>query len=264
MRAIRSGRGIGDNIYLQSIVRHLTNGGERLEVCTDWPDLFRPLGDKVKISPHRRSSIDIVAHYTERKTTPGTDQFQDCCLSAGISGRIDLRLDWSPGGAVIRTNRPIILVQMPREPFGRSDGYGLELLPDYRRVQEIIDLIRGKVTIVLVGKGTPLFELQGIDADLTNKTTIPTLLDLASQAVGFVGFCSFFVPLAEALSKPALFVWSRRGLMSREPYLRSITPKKIFHRASSKAINDDCSRIELIESAHALLEAVGSREPVFG
>lgn len=261
MRSIRSGRGLGDNIYLQSIVRHLINQGEALEVCTDWPDLFRPFGDGAQISPFRRTDIALVAHYTSRKEIAGTDQFRDCCLAVGIERDISLSLEWQPSRSelVPESELPVVLVQMYREPFDRNDGFGLDLLPRPDAIQQLIDALSGEALIVQVGRGKARHSFFGIDVDLVGKTSVPQLLDLACRAGGFLGYCSFFAPLAEALDAPALFAWSRRGLRSREPYIRSITPAKILGKSSSRAVMDDDNDMVMIEAAHAFLDAAASR-----
>lgn len=262
MRSIRSGRGLGDNIYLQSIVRHFIEGGEPLEVCTDWPDLFRAYGDRVSLAPFRRTDIDIVAHYTARKGIAGTDQFKDCCLSAGITRDIEFRLDWTPvaGTAIPADGRPVVLVHLLRAPFARTDGYGLDLLPDGRRLQEAIDGLKARgACLVQVGKGPALHPLAGFDLDLVGQTTVPALLDLATRADAFLGYCSFVAPLAEALRKPALFIWSRRGLGSRTEYIRQIVPAKILRWPSSLWCVDDCSVAVLSEAVDALHHAAAGR-----
>jgi len=262
--SIRSGKGIGDNLYLQSIARHLVDKGERLEVCTDWPDIFRPIAKEIAISPFRRINVARVAHYTTRKKVMETDQFQDCCLTAGVREAVDLRLDWKPSNGnlldlLLSPGKPVVVVQMPREPFGRSDGYGMELLPDCSTIQRVIDAIGSDALIVQVGSGKALYGFRGIEVDLAGKTSVSDLLDVASVASGFVGYCSFLVPLAESFSAPALLVWSRRGLNSRDEYIRTITPKKILHRASSRAVFDDCSDHEIAEAAYAFLDAIRNR-----
>lgn len=262
MRSIRSGKGIGDNLYLQSVVRHLVAGGERIEVCTPWPDLFRPLRDRISLSPFRRDKVDLVSHYTKRKKVSGTDQFQDCCINVGIKGPVDLRLDWIPQNLALidhlgSAGKPVIIVQLPREPFGRSDGYGMDLLPDCKTIQRAIDAMAGRAHIVQIGSGKALHKFNGIDLDLVDRTSVSDLIDVASAADGCLGYCSFMVPLAETFSKPALLVWSRKGLRSRTEYIRTITPEKILHRASSRFVVDDCSDQEIAEAADALLDQAG-------
>jgi hypothetical protein len=62
--------------------------------------------------------------------------------------------------------------------------------------------------------------------------------------------------LAECLNRPALLVWSRRGLRSNNPFIRQIVPTKIFNKPSSRAVMDDCSDQEMAEAVDALLAAI--------
>ena len=264
MISIRSGRGFGDSLYLQGVARHLAQAGPQpIEVCSNYPDVFLPLNGRVQVSPFRRNNVSRVAHYISRKHVKGTDQFRDCCINAGVHELVELRLDWMVQNPALiervqRPARPIIIVHLPRAPMDRSDGYGMELLPDCRTIQRAIDLLAGCATIVQVGKGDPLFEFRGIDIDLANATSVADVIDVASVASGFVGYCSFIVPLAESLRKPALVVWSRRGSRSSNEFIRAITPQKIFHRVTSRAVFDDCDHPELVEAVDALCREVRS------
>lgn len=233
--SIRSGRGLGDTIYLQSVVRWLVLSGHHVEACSDFPDLFRTM-PRVKTAPFRKDRIDRLAHYAMRKKA-ATNQFADCCIQAGIPGDTPLWLDWTPSKRIVAER--YVVVQMPRAPFGRTDGYGMELLPRWELLQRAIDNARKDAVIVQVGSGKCLHQFTGIDIDLANKTTVPELLDVACFASGFIGYVSFIVPLAEGLGKPLFTVWSRKALKSRHEYVRLITPQKIFTRAQSIAVWDD-------------------------
>lgn len=263
MRSIRSGKGLGDNFYLQSIVRHLVARGEALEVCTHWPDVFQPLKDMVKLAPWRRDRIDLIAHYIERKGHGDTDQFVDCCIRCGIHARIELSIDWRPLNTVLVNRvrsfrKPTIVVQMPREPMGRTDGYGLDLLPDCRAIQRIIDTIGKRATFVQVGAGVPLHRFSGIDVDFANQTSVSDMIDIAWAADAALGYCSFIVPMIESLRKPALLVWSRKGLRSHTDFIRRITPNKIVHRPdTTHVVMDDCDDDELHRVTDAFLGKVG-------
>jgi ADP-heptose:LPS heptosyltransferase len=130
--------------------------------------------------------------------------------------------------------------------MGRTDGFGRELLPDCRVIQRIIDRLRGKVDLVQIGSGRCLFGFEGINYDLANKTTVKQLIDVATVADAFIGYVSFLVPLAESLNKPAFFVWSRKGLKSREKFISRVTPQKVLEKPSSKWVTDDCLNPESI------------------
>lgn len=239
---IRCGSGLGDSIYLHCVSRILALRGESLEVCTDYPELFKSL--PVKTSPFTRENIDTCSVYTTRKREI-TSQFQDCCITAGIHGPVDMRMKWDRK-ELISSSKPIILVALPRAPMDRDDGFGGDLLPDYFRVQQIINNL--DAYFVLAGKGEPLYDLKGVDLDLSNKTTVIELMDLASGCDGLIGFPSFFIPMAEAFNKPGFFVWSRKGLRSKHEFVRQVTPKKLLHK-NNLWITDDCYTSEIEEKS---------------
>lgn len=264
-RVIRSGMGLGDSLYLQSVARYFVGKGENVDVCSAWPDVFRPLAGKVTVHPFRRERINTLAHYTARKGTPGTSQFEDVCMCAGIREPVDLRIDWKPEHteypARLRARgRPVVCVQLPRTPMDRKDSFGDELLPDCERIQTIISILRDRATFVQVGKGAPLYQFTGLHCDLSNRTNVGELIDIAYGADAFLGYVSFIIPLAESLGKPGLFVWSRRGLKSRNAFINTVKPTKIIHRRDlCRYVIDDCSPADLEHAAYALLDQATSR-----
>lgn len=225
-----------------------------MEACTWFPDIFLALKERynghLAVSTFRRAPIERVAHYTGKKDRPDTDQFRDCCERAGLGFEVELKIDWKVRNEKLveplrRSDKPIICVQLPRLPMARTDGFGDDLLPDCRKMQQAIDLLKGRAIIVQIGKGAPLFRFNGINLDLANRTTVSDLLDVASVADGFLGYCSFIAPLAESFGKPLLLVWSRKGANSTQRFIRLITPRKIFHLQSSHFVMDDCTQEEL-------------------
>lgn len=245
MKSIRCGRGLGDSIYLQSVVRHLVRTtGERYSVCSDYPDVFIPLGDSVQVVPFRRDRVNITAHYVARKGVQGTTQFDDCCQAARIEGPVELKLDWpGPSGQLVeqlrREGKPIVCVQMMRYPMGREDGFGMDMLPDPKMIQQFIDGVRDIATVVQIGAGKALHSFDGVNIDLSGKTTVKELIDVVAVSSGCLGYCSFLLPLAESLDKPLQLVWARRGLSSSHPFIRMVTPRKLLHKPSSMWIMDD-------------------------
>lgn len=260
MISIRGGSGLGDALYVQAIARYLIGQGNRVEACSAWADVFRPLGDKVTVSPFRRERINRLAHYASRRGVVGTTQFEDCCLTAGIREPVELRLDWRPQGPTLlrRASRPIVAVMLPRAPMDRKDGFGAELLPDCAVLQRAVDRLKGRASLVQIGKGAPLYQYRGLDLDLANKTTVSELLDVASEVDGFLGYPSFVIPLAESFDKPALIVWSERGLQSRHLVIRQMTPQKLLHGKRSLWFSDARSDEVLNARANAFLDRVGS------
>lgn len=272
-RSIRGGAGLGDAIYVAGVVRHLLARGDALEICTKFPDVYRQMQGRYRLAPYRRAPVDIVAHYTGRRDKVGTSQFADCCITAGLRSDLEFRLDWKPQNldliARLRgAGKPIIVVQMPRAPFARDDGYGVEFLPDVCIIQRAIDMLAGRAFVVQIGQGKPeRFDGQmlvpfegyhGIDLDLANRTSVCDVMDIGITAHGFLGQCSFIIPLAECFGKPAQIVWSRRGLKSPHHVIRQMTPQKVLHRATSRAVIDDCSDEELRAAIDVLCDQVGS------
>jgi hypothetical protein len=245
VRSVRSGRGLGDTLYLQAVVRHLAQGGETFIALSDYPDVFRPLGPRVVVQPFNRVGATILAHYTSRKGMPGSTQFEDCCLSAGIRREVQLRLDWpAPSSDLVRSlrqradGRPMVCVQLPRAPMGRTDGFGSELLPNCRILQDMVTRLAERVMIVQIGSGRALHQLNDIDVNLANGTTIAELLDVASVSDGFLGYPSFIIPLAESFDKPAVILWANAGLKSSNPFVRQITPEKLLHKPTGRHVVD--------------------------
>jgi hypothetical protein len=260
--SVRSGKnGLGDGLYLQSVVRYFVQQGYYVEACSRWPELFIPLKDRVKVVPFRRDNVDRIAHYSIRMLNGSpTDQFVDCCMQAEIKEPVELKLDWTITRHHLvdlvkreAKGKPIVLVQLPREPMGREDGFARDLLPKEEAYQQAIRAVSDRALIVQVGKGNPIYELKNVDVDLSDRTSISDLLDLAMTCDAMLGYVSYFVPLAESFDKNLLCVWSRKGLRSREEYLRRLTPQKIFHKRSCRAVMDDESGDNIAEASRSLL-----------
>jgi hypothetical protein len=223
---IRGGSGLGDSIYVQSVAMHMVNKGAKVTVRSNYADLFRHT--RVNVVPFHRVGKCVIAHYASRKPEK-TTQFEDVCINAGIREPVEMRLDWKAQSNLLDGfERPIVAVLLPRLPMDRTDGYGKELMPRWEVLQKLIDLT--DYTTVQIGRGEPVYRYSGIDLDLSNKTSISQLLDVSSQVDGFVGTCSFMIPLAESLNKPFFALWSAKGLRSENDYVRTITPEKIIHR----------------------------------
>ena len=242
-KTIRAGRGLGDAIYLQSVVRHLVQKEQSLTVCTDWQDVFLPLRDKVKFLPFTRQNIRIIAHYSARKSFKDTTQFKDCCVQAGINEPVELKIDWVQINKQliesIKTDKPLLVVALPRAPMGRNDRFAIDLLPKKDIYQMAVDILKEKYTILQIGAGKPIYNLENIDIDLTDKTSVTDLFDIASVADGFLGYCSYIIPLAESFNKKGLYIWSNKGLRSAEQYINTITPQKILEHSNSKYFIDN-------------------------
>ena len=254
MIRIRGGRGLGDSLYLRPIVDHLVCRGKRVVALSDYPDVFADSGAAVE--PFSRTGVTVLAHYTAGKANPQTTQWQDILASARIDGALPLRFVRAVKNTALVAdlkaqagNRPIIVVHGGRVPMGRSDGFGMELLPR----KETFDCVLAALSdcfLVRIGKAPLLYPLN-VDVDLNGSTSISDLLDIAVSADCFVAQCSFAAPLAEVFGKPLLAIWSASGLKSKTQFIAQITPRKILTNKTSSHVVDDWPTEKITECIHA-------------
>lgn len=266
MISIRGGSGLGDALYVQSVARHLVREGKRVEACCNWPEVFAPLGKAVMVTGFRRDGINVVAHYASRRGAPDTTQWEDVCLTAGIPTDTPLALDWPKPVDVhevvaAAAGLPVIVFGMPRPPFARRDGYGVELLPKQAAMQSVLYELAKRAFVVQVGLGAPTFALDGFSLNLVNRIGVTQMIDLVAAADAVVGQPSFMVPLAESLEKPGLIVWARAGRHSRHEPVRQITPRKVIHRKDLlNSIWDDEHPPTIAIAANALCGSIERRQ----
>ncbi len=98
----------------------------------------------------------------------------------------------------------------------RTDEYAQYLFPDCSVIDYALSVLRKHFHIVQVGKGKPRYLLENIDTDLSNKTTVSDVLDLAKGCSGMVGQLGNMIPLAESFDKKCLAVWAAKGLKCQD------------------------------------------------
>lgn len=253
MKRIRGGSGLGDAIYLRPVADHFLKAGHQVVVMSDYREVFH--GSNARVEPFTRANCNVVAHYTTRKNCPSTNQWQDIAINAGIEG-LALSFKWEVANEVLvkdlqamAAGKPIVMVNGGRHPMGRADGYARELLPERRAFDAVLAGLEGCFTVE-VGKGNELYPLVA-DCDLSDRTSVSDLLDIASIASGLVGQCSFMIPLAEAFDKPLLVVWAHQGLTSGTEFIRQCTPQKILSKPTSHFVMDDWTDEQIKEAVGA-------------
>ena len=226
MIRLRGGSGLGDALYLRPIVELLDREGRPVTVCSSYPEVFT--GTNAKTELFNRTNITMTAHYPSGKNNPNTNQWQDILNSAQIG--CDLAFNWATVDQAkvdkVRwraDGRPIVLVIGGRQPMARHDGFGKELLPQKRAFDVVLEEMQDCFTI-RIGQTPTLYELD-CRWDLTDKTSVPYLMDLAKECDAVIGQCSFAVPLAEGFDKPLLAVWAAAGMLASHDYLKKITPQ---------------------------------------
>lgn len=243
MKRIRSGSGLGDSLYLRPIVDHFVRQGPTVAL-SDYPDIFIDSGAKVE--PFRRHAYDVTAHYVPGKKNLRTNQWQDVCETAGVK-EIPFRMNWHVRNAELveklrskAGERPLVLVHGGREPMGRTDGFARQMLPAQEAMEAALSGL-ADYFLVGIGGGQQIHYPLKVDADLSGKTSVSDLLDLACVCHGAVGQCSYLVPLAELFDKPLMIVWAGAGLASGNSYINTIRPMKVLCKTTSSYVIDDWS-----------------------
>lgn len=256
MKRIRGGSGLGDSLYLRPIVEALLARGEQITALTNYGDIFA--GTDARVERYRRDPVDMIAHYVGGKRNPNTNIWQDITAAARIEAPLEFR--WTRVNEELCRSvrqraggRPVILVHGGREPMGRRDHYGRELLPEEGAFRAALRGLEGCFT-VRVGRDDELYRLPS-SLDLFGKTSVSDLMDLAQLCDGVIGQCSFAIPLAEGFNKPALFVWAARGLCSANPFISTVTPVKMLSKPTSLAVMDDGQLGSIEKAARSVLGA---------
>lgn len=262
MIAVRGASGLGDSVYLRPIIEHFVRAGRDPVALSNYPEVFDGAGCRVE--PFRRERVDVVAHYVMGKGRQGTTQFDDMVLAAGITERVPFGFAWpvkNPGlvaGVRARAaGRPVVLVHGGRRPMARTDGFGMELLPEPGAFEAALAGLAG-CYLVGIGRDEPLYRLE-VDEDLKGGTTVTGLLDLFATCDGALGQCSFVIPMAEVFDRPLLVIWAARGLAVNNLYIRQITPAKILSKPTSRHVVDDRQPEQITEAARAFSDALRSR-----
>lgn len=251
---LRGGSGLGDSIYLRPIAEHLIAQGKQVVVLSNFPDIF--IGSGATVERFKKERATFVAHYAGRRAQP-TTQYEDMCITAGLPV-LPLTFNWKIRNPDLigelrerADRRKIVVVHGGRPPFGRSDGLGIEMVPRREAFDAVFDAI-SDCFLVCIGMDKQIYPMR-CDWDLSGKTSVSDLLDLGKSADGFVGQCSFIIPLAEVFDKPLLIVWGAKGLISLHPTIRLIKPRKILHKASSHYAMDDWTEERIKEKARESL-----------
>lgn len=264
MIRIRVASGLGDSVYLRPIAEHFARRGERVIALSNYPQIFA--GSPCEVEPFRRDRVDIAAHYVLRQANPGTTQWQDVCLVAGVTDPVPFAFAWErqnhgliEGLRAKAAGRPIVLVHGGRTPMGRTDGFGRELLPRRDAFASVLDGMGGAL-LVEIGRDHAEYDLPH-DVDLFGATSVSDLLDLFQACDGVVCQCSFAVPMAEVFDRPLLAVWSTAGLAARETWTRGVRPDKVLSKESSGYVVDSLDAEFLRDRGRAFMQTIAEATP---
>lgn len=202
------------------------------------------MAGSVEFADFRRNDIDIVAHYANDRFSK-FNQWEDVQNRAKV--KAELKLDWTVVNPEIiekyEKYRPIVFVNGGRHPMDRTDGFADSIIPDGKAFNKHLKQLRQDFTAIYVGNGKQFYDID-CDFDLSGKTSVTDLIDLATISDFFYCQCSFTTILAESLDKPCLTMFTARPQSDR--ILKTITPKKILCKKTDYYMYDDSDEIHSI------------------
>ncbi len=230
--------GLGDSVYLYAIAKYLIyhQGEPEVVVRTKWPTLFKPLPVKtvnLSITPENvKGQYRVIqCRYWERKGNQETSQWQDSLILANLN-EADVPFEFdsiNTGKFEIKLkDKKLCLIKNPYVSFKESS----ELSWDINILRRIIKEFKNEYFFVLVGHGNSeqKVEIEGIDLDLINQTSVQDLSFLVKQSDMIITRTGHLVPMAEAQGRRCFVIFSQRGLNSQEKIVRQITPQKVISR----------------------------------
>ena len=254
---LKGASGLGDTIYAYPIVKYYAQKHDTVYYMTDYPELYETLPN-VKCAKHEklnyirlpngeRQPIDIRFTYCARKYTPGSSQFTDSRISAGISEPIELTIPWKTKNNKLIDDinkvcggKKICIIAAPYEPFGREDEWGaiLRIKPDI--IQNIVDKYKDKVYFIQIGNKFTLHNIKNVDLDLINKTSVSDLFDLIKRCDVGISQIGNLLPLCECQGKRNFIIFNKKAMESENKFISAITPEKTIHyKKLNISVTDD-------------------------
>lgn len=229
---IRGAGGLGDSAYLVPVARYYASRGDSVLVSSSYGDLYRGIQGVSAIPFQRGAPVDIECTYVRRRQETHTTQYEDTLILAGVP--LDTPFIASPDSidreySIDSRGRPICVVHAPytrRDKHGVVCNTGISIASDI--LERFIDRHRDKYFFVGTGGGAREIQapLQGLDLDLTGRTTLRQYLSVMRQSALSVSQCGHPLPIAEMLGRKAFVVYGA-GMRTTDNFLsRTATPDK--------------------------------------
>jgi len=237
---INAAKGLGDAIQLRAIVLHLVRRGDTVMVFTRWRELFEDL--PVIVKPLSDVTGDEDWHHAKpclhcrMPWAQNLDQFTMSALQSGIEEPVELRVDWKPKNLKLRrrvidaaNGRKVMVYQ----PLKKTKNENQELLrpnadayDGFIARTEFNDYFRVRI-------GSPATvdpSAAPYDLDLLGKTSVTDVFDVASVTDLFFSETSYLPLLAQAMDKPVVCMFARKGIASGRNLVGNIRPERMFHK----------------------------------
>jgi hypothetical protein len=262
---LKGASGLGDTIIAYPIIKHYSKLYDTVHYMTDYPELYKSIGN-VKCYPHQKINyiqdgdkkigVDIRFTYCGRKYTPGSSQFEDSCISAGIKEKLDFNIDWPSKNEQYEKQRPICILAAPYEPFGREDEWGAILRINPKIMHAIVDEYKDRVDFIQIGNRFVLHKINGVTYDMVNKTNVTELMDLVKMADVGLSQVGNLLPMCEALGVKTFTIFSEEALKCDNRFISSITPEKVVHYKDMNISVKDTEIKKAVESFGKLINII--------
>jgi hypothetical protein len=245
---IRSGSGLGDAIYINSVVQELLKEHSNIILRTKYPGVFASL--PIRTKEFTKGGENLAFNYggslRRRKTS---NIYEDLLQAAGLPMDTEMGTAWEYipskiSDQVLEVFGKMAFISSPHVPFGRNDGRGDKMIPNWKKFQPLIDRCKelGYYT-VMAGSGKLMHEFKNIDLNLHSQTSVHDIMNIGQMSDLFIGQCGFVIPLGEGFKKPTFTILARAGLDDKDDwFINNVTLTKILSRlgtTSNGAIDDE-------------------------
>jgi len=240
MLHIRGESGLGDSIYLYSIVKsYLDNVKEPIAVYSNYPEVFEDLKCLVLPFSKNTDKDTKIFSYLPNKSNSKTTILED--ITSSCPYQINFYKEHKIKNHNLITNilknklnnKKICIVRYiePRHNKKRIDNLGCNPNLINRFISEF------KKDYYFVGIGTNNYYKIKCDMDLMGQTSVSDLFDLVLISDLVIAQVGYTVPLSELLHKNNIAIFPRKW-QTANPFLKTITPKKICGQYTSYVYDD--------------------------
>lgn len=221
--------------------------GNKLRIASprQFHDIWGPLnycGVPVDAKPEP-DEREVRAMYFERKSMPGTNQFEDMCADAGVEFVADVpEFDFQyhyANDVDLEIDRPICLIKHPSYKNGGDKRFA-DLISNEKVFEGIIKRFRDRFFFIQVGAENEDFRVfPDIDYNLIGKTSVTQLCRLVELSEMVITRPGHLLPMAEGLKKKCFMIFASKLKRSKDQFLRTITPQKLMVRPDlTKSVYD--------------------------
>jgi ADP-heptose:LPS heptosyltransferase len=194
--------GLGDAIYSYPVIKELAKKN-RVEVMTNYPDVFEPLN--VKCIPYG-ANHDLFLQYTNKRNLK-TTQFQDILSSAKIqvSQRINEKYkpDTDLPDKILKSTKKIALVQEPCAAHMDKRNKRMRFAANEKAMQSVIDKMSYTHEFISVGQDEVYSaRMRNVETKYINKLSVKDYLYLCQNADFILTGVGHLLPIAQAFNVP--------------------------------------------------------------